>query len=50
VTVCTESEIAYLNGQPLGRLAPAGVDGKPHAVAVAFSYNADPGNTGSVAR
>jgi pyridoxamine 5'-phosphate oxidase family protein len=43
VSVFTEAEIEYLNGQLLGRLATAGVDGKPHVVPVAFSYNPDLG-------
>jgi pyridoxamine 5'-phosphate oxidase family protein len=39
VSVFTEAEIEYLNGQLLGRLATADVDGKPHVVPVSFSYN-----------
>ena len=35
----TETEIEYLNGQRLGRLATVDVDGRPHVVPVAFRYN-----------
>lgn len=41
MSVFTEAEIDYLNGQLLGRLATAGTDNKPHVVPVSFSYNAD---------
>jgi pyridoxamine 5'-phosphate oxidase family protein len=33
------TEIEYLNGQRLGRLATASADGKPHVVPVSFRYN-----------
>ncbi|MEP7021180.1 MAG: PPOX class F420-dependent oxidoreductase [Pseudonocardiales bacterium] len=39
MSVFTQAEIDYLNGQMLGRLATAGTDGKPHVVPVSFSYN-----------
>ncbi len=35
----TPTEIAYLQGQRLGRLATVGPDGQPHVVPVAFRYN-----------
>ena len=37
----TEHEIAYLNGQRLGRLGTVGADGMPHLTAVGFTYNAE---------
>jgi pyridoxamine 5'-phosphate oxidase family protein len=37
----TASEITYLNGQRLGRLATVGADGQPHVVPVGFRYNAN---------
>jgi pyridoxamine 5'-phosphate oxidase family protein len=37
----TETEIAYLNNQPLGRLATVGRDGAPHVVPVGFFYDAE---------
>lgn len=39
----TPADIAYLNGQRLGRLATAGADGRPHVVPVSFRYNAELG-------
>ncbi|MDT4910898.1 MAG: pyridoxamine 5-phosphate oxidase family protein [Pseudonocardiales bacterium] len=39
--------IAYLGRQPLGRLATAGVDGRPHVVPVSFRYNAEFGTIDS---
>jgi pyridoxamine 5'-phosphate oxidase family protein len=39
--------IAYLGRQPLGRLATAGADGRPHVVPVSFRYNAEFGTIDS---
>jgi pyridoxamine 5'-phosphate oxidase family protein len=39
MSVFTDSEIAYLGSQRLGRLATVGHDGMPHVVPVAFRYN-----------
>src|SRR5437763_1907250 len=36
-----DAEIAYLEGQRLGRIATVGPDSQPHVVPVAFRYNAD---------
>jgi len=41
MNVFTPAEIAYLQGQLLGRLATATPDGQPHAVPVSFRYNAE---------
>jgi pyridoxamine 5'-phosphate oxidase family protein len=35
----TANEIAYLQGQQLGRLATLGTKGEPHVVPVGFRYN-----------
>ena len=35
----TPEEIAYLQSQPLGRLATVGANGDPHVVPVGFRYN-----------
>lgn len=35
----TETEMAYLHSQRLGRLATVGPDGKPHVVPVGFRFN-----------
>ena len=35
----TPAEIAYLQSQPLGRLATVGGHGQPHVVPVSFRYN-----------
>ncbi len=35
------SEIEYLRGQRLGRIATVGKDGQPHVVPVGFRYNAE---------
>ncbi len=43
MTELTTAQIAYLAGQPLGRIATAGADGKPHVVPSSFRYNADLG-------
>jgi pyridoxamine 5'-phosphate oxidase family protein len=37
------AHIEYLASQPLGRLATAGADNKPHVVPTSFGYNADLG-------
>ena len=37
----TETEIEYLSGQRLGRLATVDAEGRPHVVPVAFRYNAE---------
>ncbi len=37
----TDAEVAYLQGQRLGRLATVSPAGQPHVVPVAFRYNAD---------
>jgi pyridoxamine 5'-phosphate oxidase family protein len=39
MSVFTPGEIAYLQSQPLGRLATVGSDGQPHVVPVGFRYN-----------
>jgi pyridoxamine 5'-phosphate oxidase family protein len=41
VSAFTAAEIDYLTSQPLGRLATAGADGKPHVVPVGLFYNAE---------
>ena len=35
----TESEIEYLNSQPLGRIATVGADGRPHVMPVGVFYD-----------
>ena len=37
----TDSELEYLAGQRLGRIATVGPDGQPHVVPTSFRYNAD---------
>jgi pyridoxamine 5'-phosphate oxidase family protein len=37
----TEAEIEYLQSQPLGRIATADADGRPHVVPVGAFYDAD---------
>lgn len=37
----SETEIAYLRGQRIGRLATVGADRQPHVVPVGFRYNPD---------
>jgi len=37
----TRSEIEYLRGQRLGRLATVGADGQPHVIPVTYVYNDD---------
>jgi pyridoxamine 5'-phosphate oxidase family protein len=39
----TRSQMEYLAAQPLGRLATAGADHKPHVVPTSFRYNAELG-------
>jgi pyridoxamine 5'-phosphate oxidase family protein len=39
MSVFTETEIEYLSGQRLGRLATVDAEGRPHVVPVAFRYN-----------
>jgi pyridoxamine 5'-phosphate oxidase family protein len=41
MSVFTPAEIAYLQSQPLGRLATVGPDGQPHVVPIGFRYNPD---------
>ena len=41
MSVFTEKEIEYLEGQRLGRLATVNGAGEPHVVPVGFRYNAD---------
>ena len=41
MSVFTAAEIAYLQGQRLGRLATVNAAGEPHVVPVGFRYNAD---------
>lgn len=43
MTAFTPEEIAYLEGQRLGRLATVGPNGQPHVVPVGFRYNPDLG-------
>jgi pyridoxamine 5'-phosphate oxidase family protein len=35
----TDAEIAYITGQPLGRLATVGPDGRPHVMPVGVFYD-----------
>ena len=41
MSVFTDSEIEYLAGQRLGRIATVGPDGQPHVVPTSFRYNAE---------
>ena len=41
MSVFTESELEYLRGQRLGRMATTGGDGSPHVVPVGFRLAAD---------
>jgi PPOX class F420-dependent enzyme/OxyR family protein len=43
VDALTDTDIAYLESQFLGRLATAGTDGKPHVVPVGVFYNREHG-------
>ena len=39
----TNAEVAYLNAQPLGRLATVGPDGRPHVTPVGVFYDPEAG-------
>ena len=39
MSVFTDSELDYLAGQRLGRIATVGPDGQPHVVPTSFRYN-----------
>ena len=39
----TDAEAAYLDEQPLGRIATTGRDGRPHVVPTSFRLNRDTG-------
>ena len=39
MSVFTDKELDYLNGQRLGRIATVGADGQPHVVPTSFRYN-----------
>ena len=41
MSVFTDSELEYLAGQRLGRIATVGADGQPHVVPTSFRYNAE---------
>src|ERR1700756_1796327 len=41
MSVFTDSELDYLAGQRLGRIATVGADGQPHVVPTSFRYNPD---------
>jgi pyridoxamine 5'-phosphate oxidase family protein len=41
MSVFTDSEIEYMAGQKLGRIATVGPDGQPHVVPTSFRYNPD---------
>jgi pyridoxamine 5'-phosphate oxidase family protein len=41
--IFSAAEISYLEDQPLGRLATAGADGRPHVVPVSFRFNPELG-------
>src|ERR1700722_9751478 len=41
MSVFTDSELDYLAGQRLGRIATVGADGQPHVVPTSFRYNAE---------
>jgi pyridoxamine 5'-phosphate oxidase family protein len=41
VSAFTEAEIAYLQGQTMGRLATVGPDGRPHIIPLTYVYNPD---------
>jgi pyridoxamine 5'-phosphate oxidase family protein len=43
VDALTDTDIAYLESQFLGRLATAGTDGRPHVVPVGVFYNREHG-------
>lgn len=39
MSIFTDAEVRYLNGQPLGRLATVGPDGRPHVAPVGVFYD-----------
>jgi pyridoxamine 5'-phosphate oxidase family protein len=39
MSVFTPAEIAYIQSQPIGRIATIGPDGQPHVVPVGFRFN-----------
>ncbi len=41
MSVFTDSELEYLAGQRLGRIATVGPDGQPHVVPTSFRHNPD---------
>jgi len=41
MSVFTDSELDYLAGQRLGRIATVGANGQPHVVPTSFRYNAE---------
>jgi pyridoxamine 5'-phosphate oxidase family protein len=41
MSVFTPAEIAYIQSQPIGRVATIGPDGQPHVVPVGFRFNPD---------
>ena len=41
MSVFTDSELEYLAGQRLGRIATVGADGQPHVVPTSFRFNAE---------
>jgi pyridoxamine 5'-phosphate oxidase family protein len=41
MSVFTDSELEYLAGQRLGRIATVGPDGQPHVVPTSFRHNSD---------
>ena len=41
MSVFTDSELEYLAGQRLGRIATVGPDGQPHVVPTSCRYNTD---------
>jgi pyridoxamine 5'-phosphate oxidase family protein len=43
MTTLSAPILEYLSGQPLGRIATVGKDGRPHVVPVSFRYNPDTG-------
>ena len=43
MTALTDSQIAYLHTQRLGRIATTGADHKPHVVPTSYRYNPESG-------
>jgi pyridoxamine 5'-phosphate oxidase family protein len=41
MSVFTDTEVEYLNSQPLGRIATVGPDGRPHVMPVGVFYDPD---------